>query len=113
MQKTDVFFYQDEINWDFHLFLLSQRNCPKSANPYRLLELWDRNGSSFGLLEVGQSMTKVNGILDFVRRSFGSKLKELILSLCSVLVCSHLECWVQIWASQYTEDMELLPVKSH
>lgn len=29
-----------------------------------------------------------------------SRSKEVILALCSVLIKSHLECWVQFWPSQ-------------
>ena len=38
-----------------------------------------------------------------VRRS-----REVILSLCSVLVRSHMEYCIQLWSPQYRRDMDLL-----
>ena len=37
-----------------------------------------------------------------------SRLREVVLPLCSVLVRSHLELWVQCWAPQFQRDRELL-----
>ena len=47
-----------------------------------------------------------SGILGGIRRS--SRLREVILPLCSALVRPHLECWVQCWAPQCQRDRELL-----
>lgn len=44
---------------------------------------------------------KANWVLGCNRKSFDSRLREVILHLCSALVCPHLECYVQLWALQY------------
>lgn len=44
---------------------------------------------------------KANWVLGCNRKSFDSWLREVILHLCSALVCPHLECYVQLWALQY------------
>ena len=36
-----------------------------------------------------------------------SKLKEVILHLCSALVRTHLECCTQLWGPQHKKDMDL------
>jgi len=51
---------------------------------------------------------KANHILDCFQRSMASRAREVILSLCSVLVRSHLEYCVQTWSPQYRRDMDLL-----
>lgn len=40
--------------------------------------------------------------------SEASRLREIILTIYSALVRSYLECWVQIRASKYKRDMDIL-----
>ena len=51
---------------------------------------------------------KASCILGCIRRSVASRLSEVILPLCSVLVRPHLESSVQLWSPQHRTDVELL-----
>jgi len=51
---------------------------------------------------------KTNCILGHIKRSVGSRSREVILPLCSALVTPHLESHVQLWSPQHRKDMELL-----
>jgi len=42
-----------------------------------------------------------------------SRLREVILPLCPVLRKLHLECCIQCWAPQYTEDTDLQEPAQH
>ena len=51
---------------------------------------------------------KTNCILSCIKRSVGSRAREVILPLCSVLMRPHLENCIQMWSPQYRRDMDLL-----
>ena len=51
---------------------------------------------------------KANRILSCIQRIVASRAREVILSLCSVLVRPHLEYCIQMGSPQYRIDVDLL-----
>jgi len=51
---------------------------------------------------------KANCILGDIKTSVARRSREVILSLCSVLLRPPLEYCVQLWSSQHKRDMDLL-----
>ena len=54
------------------------------------------------------SAQKVNHTLGCNKRSVASRVREVILSICSALVRPHLEYCIQMWSPRYRRDMDLL-----
>ena len=54
------------------------------------------------------SAQKVNHTLGCNKRSVASRVREVILPLCSVLVRPHLKYCIQMGSPQYRRDMDLL-----
>ena len=70
------------------------------------------------------AVQKANSILGCIRRGLASRMREVIVLLCSGLLWPHVEYCVQAWGLQYSKDVELLewvqrkvsgwtPVKHH
>ena len=49
-----------------------------------------------------------SGFLGCIKSSVASRVREVILPLCSVLVGPHLEYCVQVWSPHYRRDIDRL-----
>lgn len=49
-----------------------------------------------------------NSALGRISTSTANRLREVIFSLCYLLVRPHVECWIQCWAAQYKRDINTL-----
>lgn len=54
--------------------------------------------------QCAPAVKKAHNIQGYIRQNVGSRLREVILPLCSALTRTH---WALFWASQYKRDMEL------
>ena len=54
------------------------------------------------------AVEKANCIPGSIKSSVASRLREVILPLCSAFVRHYLEYFVQLWSPQYKKDMDLL-----
>ena len=51
---------------------------------------------------------KANCVLCCIQSSVASRVREMILPLCSVLMRPHMEYCVQMWSLQHRRDTDLL-----
>jgi len=58
--------------------------------------------------QCGLEAKKGNGTLGCIRQNIASRLREVILSLCSALVKPNLKSCSQVWAPQYEREMDTL-----
>jgi len=86
-------------NYLMHQYRLGADMLERSSEEKDLSDLVDsRLAMSQQCVLVGK---KATGILGCIKKSMSSRLREMILPLCSAVVRSHLECYVQFWVPQF------------
>ncbi|GAB0192639.1 cAMP-dependent protein kinase inhibitor alpha [Grus japonensis] len=91
-----------------------------SKHGYRLSDEWVESSpeeKDLGVLvdeklnmtqQCALAVQKANHVLGCIKRSMTSRLREVILPLCSALMTPHLEYCVHMWGLQHKKDMEKL-----
>jgi len=82
------------------------------GNPKYQYRLGDEGLEDLGVLDMSCHCTltaqKASCILGCIKRSMASRVRGVVLPLCSALVRPHLESCVQLWSPQHRKDMDLL-----